>query len=132
MSIEKASCSCGQLVLTYNDVITRTSICHCQACKKRTGSAFGVQVGLKKEKVSIQGTAKQFDRPTDAGPPVHFFFCPNCGLNLYWEIDAMPGAIIAPLGAFENHELLPSPSFSFYEDRMLSWVCLPDSVTEHM
>jgi len=46
MSMEKASCSCGNLVLLYNDAIIRTSICHCHACRKRTGSAFGVQVKL--------------------------------------------------------------------------------------
>jgi hypothetical protein len=131
LSIEKASCSCGNLVLIYNDIITRTSICHCQACKKRTGSAFGVQARLKKAKVSIQGASKKFDRPTDGGAPVHFYFCPNCGSNVYWEIDALPDSIIAPIGAFEN-KALPAPSFSFYEDCMLSWVRLPDSVTEHM
>jgi hypothetical protein len=130
MDSEKATCSCGKLVLIYDDIITRTSICHCRACKKRTGSAFGVQVRLNKENVSIQGEAKQFDRATDAGAPVHFYFCPNCGSNVYWEIDAMPDSIIAPAGAFENHQL-PPPSFSFYEDCMLAWVRLPDSVKVH-
>jgi hypothetical protein len=80
-----------------------------------------VQVRLKKDKVSLQGASKKFDRPTDAGTFVHFYFCSTCGSNVYWEIDALPDSIIAPV-----------PSFSFYEDCMLSWVQLPDSVTEHM
>lgn len=131
MSIEKASCSCGKLILIYDGVISRTSICHCRACKKRTGSAFGVQVRLKKEKVTIQGVSRKFDRLTDEGDFVHFYFCPDCGTNLYWEIDDIPDSIIAPAGAFENPDL-PSPSFSFYEDHMLSWVKLPESIIEHI
>jgi hypothetical protein len=131
MSLEKASCSCGQLVLRYNDTIARTAICHCYACQKRTGSAFGVQVRLKKEKVVIEGKSTKFDRPTDEGDHVHFYFCPVCGATVYWEIDDLPDSIIAPAGAFENHEL-PAPTFSVYEDHMLPWVVLPSTITEHM
>ncbi|MFZ2955644.1 MAG: GFA family protein [Candidatus Ozemobacteraceae bacterium] len=134
MRPEKASCSCGKLVLFYDDEISgklRTSICHCYACRKRTGSAFGTQIRLDKLKVTIEGKGTKFDRPTDEGDHVHFFFCPSCGTTLYWEIDDLPDSISVPIGAFENHNL-PSPTFSVYEDQMLSWVVLPTSITEHM
>ncbi|NLI79233.1 MAG: GFA family protein [Candidatus Riflebacteria bacterium] len=126
-----ASCSCGQLALVYDGVIGRTSICHCHACQKRTGSAFGVQTRLVKANTTIRGKATRFDRPTDEGDHVHFFFCPVCGATVYWEIDDLPDSVIVPLGAFDTRDL-PAPSFSVYEDHRQPWVVLPDSVTEHM
>jgi len=127
----KASCSCGQLALVYEGEITRTSICHCFACQKRTGSVFGVQTRLEKVKVKITGQTTKFDRPTDEGDYVHFYFCPFCGATVYWEIDDFPDSVSVPAGAFDNRDL-PAPVFSVYEDHMRSWVILPGSVTEHM
>lgn len=41
--MQTASCNCGQLSLSVSGDPIRVSVCHCNACQKRTGSAFGVQ-----------------------------------------------------------------------------------------
>ncbi|MGZ3708900.1 MAG: GFA family protein [Bdellovibrionota bacterium] len=127
--IHRASCICGQLSLSYDGEIKRTSICHCFACQRRTGSVFGVQTRLDRTKVKIEGRATKYDRPTDEGDAVHFSFCPVCGSNLFWEVDDLPESIIVGVGAF-NDTNLPSPVFSVYENRKHHWVELPKSVQE--
>jgi hypothetical protein len=127
----KASCSCGQLSLVYEGEITRTSMCHCFACQKRTGSAFGVQTRIEKTKTRISGKATKYDRPTDEGDHVHFYFCPTCGATVYWEIDDLPETVSVAFGAFDTRTL-PGPVFSVYEEQKAPWVILPETVTEHM
>jgi hypothetical protein len=42
-----ACCSCGQLQVTTTGEPVRISVCHCLACQRRTGSAFGVQARFR-------------------------------------------------------------------------------------
>lgn len=130
MGKHQASCSCGQLSLNYDGEITKTSICHCYSCQKRTGSIFGVQTRLVRKNVVINGQATKYDRPTDEGDTVPFYFCPNCGSTVYWEISDYPDFITVAAGMLIQSEL-PAPTFSVYEDRMRPWVVLPDSIVDH-
>lgn len=125
----KASCSCGQLSLTYSDEIKRTSICHCLECQKRTGSVFGVQTRLDGSKTATRGRYTEFQRTGDDGGKVTFRFCPQCGATVFWEIDTLPGSVIVAAGAFANPNL-PAPTFSVYKARKHHWVDIPSSVTD--
>ena len=127
----QASCVCGQLALRYEGEITRTSICHCHACQRRTGSVFGVQVRLTKADTFVKGETTTFKRFGDDGGLITSYFCPQCGSTVFWEIDVLPGSIIAAAGAFADQSL-PAPTFSVYEARMHPWVSLPDEGVEHM
>jgi hypothetical protein len=125
-----ASCSCGQLGLTFDGEIARSSICHCYACQQRTGSVFGVQTRLERSKVKIEGQSTLYNRLTDEGDHVRFYFCPKCGSTVFWEIDDFPQSVCVAIGAFKN-VAYPSPVFSVYEVRKHPWVQLPESITEH-
>lgn len=61
----EATCCCGQLKVIYEGEITKTGICHCLQCQKRTGSAFGVQTRLEKSKVTISGDSTVYQRSGD-------------------------------------------------------------------
>jgi hypothetical protein len=100
---------------------TRVSVCHCWACQRRTGSAFGAQARFPKDAVTVSGTAKTFTRTGDDGGKAAFSFCGDCGSTVYYVIDAMPDDIAIPLGAFASHDL-PAPTFSVYEARRHPWV----------
>jgi hypothetical protein len=126
----QAFCSCGQLSLTYNGEITKTSICHCFECQKRTGSTFGVQTRLEKKDISTQGSSTVYQRTGDSGGVASFHLCPKCGSTVFWEIDKLPGSIIVAIGAFTNSEL-PSPTFMVYGNRKHHWVKLPESAVEY-
>lgn len=126
----QASCCCGQLSLAYHGEITKTSMCHCFECQRRTGSAFGIQTRLESNKVSIEGTSTIFQRKGDSGGTATFHFCPQCGSTVYWELDGIPGSTIVAAGSFTNPEL-PSPTFMVYGNRKHHWVILPDTAVEY-
>lgn len=105
-------------------------MCHCFACQRRTGSAFGAQARWSAESVRVEGKATEWVRVGDEGCRITFRFCATCGSTVYYEIDAMPGVIAVPIGAFADLSL-PAPSFSVYEARKHAWVNVPEGA-EHM
>ncbi len=128
--MRRAQCSCGQLSVETEGEPTRISMCHCIACQRRTGSAFGAQARFADECVRITGTSTTYTRLGDSGHAIHFHFCPTCGSTVYYQLDRAPGAIAIALGAFGD-PTFPAPKVSVYEARKHAWVGMPEDV-EHI
>ena len=129
MPTRTASCSCGQLTVTTTEDPVRVSMCHCLACQRRTGSAFGVQARFRKESVSINGQSTQYVRVADSGNKIAFNFCPACGAIVHYTLEGREELVAVPVGAFADPQF-PAPAFSVYEQHKHSWVALPTNI-EH-
>jgi hypothetical protein len=55
-------CHCGQLRVVTTGEPFVVSICHCLACQRRTGSAFGMQAGFRAGQVKVSGRYRDFSR----------------------------------------------------------------------
>lgn len=130
MSNRFASCSCGQLTAQVVGEPVRVSICHCLACQRRTGSTFGQQAKFRRDQVSVSGVSSEYVRVGDEGPGAKFHFCPTCGSTVYYAPQGQGEYLAIPVGAFADPSF-PTPTFSVYEERMHSWVGLPEGI-EHM
>lgn len=130
MSTRTASCSCGQLTAITSEDPIRVSACHCLACQRRTGSVFGAQARFRTAAVTASGVAKQYVRVGDEGGRAIFNFCPTCGATVYYTIEGAEEYVAIPVGAFAD-PAFPRPTFSVYEERMHSWVQMPQDI-EHM
>jgi hypothetical protein len=126
--VHEASCSCGQLTLTAEGDPIRISMCHCLACQRRTGSAFGIQARFPADRVHVAGRYAEYVRVSDEGEERTFRFCPDCGATVFWT--PAPDAIAVAIGAFAD-PTFPPPTVSVYGSRRRPWVSLPDSVTRH-
>ena len=58
-------------------------MCHCLACQRRTGSAFGMQARWPKDRVDVTGRYTEYVRISDAGGKGTFRFCPDCGATVF-------------------------------------------------
>jgi hypothetical protein len=125
-----ASCSCGQLRLTADGDPVRISVCHCLACKRRTGSAFGVQARFPAERVRTEGTHTDYVRISDEGDARTFSFCPECGATVFYRLDSVPDVVAVPVGAFADPGF-PAPTVAVYESRQHAWAELPSIVDHH-
>lgn len=130
MSHRLASCSCGQLTVRVAGDPVRVSICHCLACQRRTGSAFGQQARFPRGSVSVSGASTAYVRAGDEGPGARFHFCPQCGATVYYEPLGLPDFLAIPVGAFADPGF-PAPTVSVYEERMHRWV-VPPPEAEHL
>jgi hypothetical protein len=125
-----ASCSCGQLTARVDGDPVRISICHCLACQRRTGSAFGEQARFLRGNVSLSGESSEYIRVGDEGSRVRFHFCPRCGSTVYYEPEGLEEFLAIPVGAFADPSF-PPPSVSVYESRMHGWI-VPPAEAEHI
>ena len=128
MSNRTASCSCGQLQVVAAGEPVRISVCHCLACQRRTGSAFGEQARFPSGAVEVQGKSTPYVRTADSGNRITYNFCPACGSTVFYRSEKQPNLIAIPVGAFAD-PAFPAPRVSVYEERKHAWVNLPPSIS---
>jgi hypothetical protein len=92
MATREAACHCGQLHLEAVGDPFSVSICHCLACQRRTGSAFGMQAGFKADQVRVVGRFSDYARISDeADRKEHVFhFCTDCGSQVFYTEPSEP------------------------------------------
>lgn len=131
MTARSASCRCGQLKATVTGDPVRMSVCHCLNCKKRSGSAFAAQARWPDEQVAIEGQSNTFALVSDSGNRATFHFCPECGSDVYYEINGkFDGQVAIPLGAFDDPYFF-TPDYSVWEPRKHDWVEILGDNVEH-
>jgi hypothetical protein len=124
-----AQCSCGRLRAVCNGSPDKVSICHCNECRRRTGSAFGIAAFYPRACVRIEGADKRFRRNSDSGFPVTFHFCPDCGASIWWEPSRKPETVGVAVGAFADPDF-PMPDQSVADELRHDWIGFPDSMTK--
>jgi hypothetical protein len=130
MTTRHAACDCGQLRLEADGEPVAVSICHCLACQRRTGSAFGLQAGYRAEQVRTEGRYTEYSRVSDEEDRQehNFAFCPECGSTVFGtEPEASEEFVVVFVGAFAD-PTFPPPTESGYESRRHPWVGLPDGI----
>ena len=129
MATREAACHCGQLRLQVDGDPFVVSLCHCLACQRRTGSAFGMQAAFTPEQVTVVGSFKDYSRISDeADRKEHVFhFCPECGSQVFYTEPDEPELVVVAVGSFADPSF-PPPTESGYEARRHPWVTLPDTI----
>lgn len=129
MNTRTASCTCGQLKAEASGEPYRVSVCHCLACQRRSGSVFAVQARFLRKDVAVSGQGTEFVRTGDEGSKSRFTFCPRCGDTVFFALEGDNDTIAIPVGAFADPSF-NAPTVSVYEERMHSWVKVPQDM-EH-
>lgn len=75
----------------------------------------------------VSGESNLYIRVGDEGSRASFNFCPNCGATVYFTVEGQEERIAIPIGAFAD-PTFPAPAFSVYEERMHSWVKMPEGI----
>ena len=130
MASRDAACSCGQLRLTAAGDPIRISMCHCLACQRRTGSAFGIQARFQSNQVHVVGRYSDYVRTSDEGEGRTFHFCPDCGATVFYTLSGVPDVVAVPIGAFAE-PTFPPPTISVYESRRHPWVAATAAMEHH-
>jgi len=135
VKIHKASCRCGQLSATYKGPDPeRITLCHCNSCQLRTGTAFSIQARLPRQHVKINGKSTEWTFPDDLEKKpdyrscdsggATFHFCPTCGSTVYWDIHAAPEVVGIAIGTLTD-PTFPAPKISGFEAYAHPWAMKP-------
>ena len=130
MATRDAACSCGQLQVTVQGEPIRISMCHCLACQRRTGSAFGFQARFPSNRVRVEGRYSDYTRTSDEGEERTFHFCPDCGATVFYVLSTDPDVMAVPIGAFADPGF-PPPTVSAYESRRHPWLTITAAMEHH-
>ena len=132
MAGRTAACHCGQLHLDVAGDPVVVSICHCLACQRRTGSAFGLQAVFRAGQVAIRGRFSDYSRISgEADRKEHVFhFCPDCGSQVFHTEPTEPDQVVIAVGTFADPSF-PPPTESGYHFRRHPWIGLPDSIQHY-
>ena len=109
-----AHCCCGSLRAEATGEPALLGVCHCTACQRRTGSAFGVSAYFPKVQVRAEGPSKVYVRGSDSGRKIEQHFCPDCGSTVFWCSESFPDLIGIAFGAFADPSM-PWPPVSVWE-----------------
>lgn len=123
-------CQCGQLRYEAFGAPVRTGICHCRYCQLRTGSAFGLSVYFADENLRVTaGVYKEYSFKTESGRDFTTRFCPECGTNLFWQVEVVPGLTGVAGGSFDPPTFWYDVTRETFTRSSAPFVCLnlPDS-----
>ncbi|HIG40589.1 MAG: GFA family protein [bacterium] len=129
----KGSCRCGSITFEIDKASGPFELCHCNRCRKVSGSSGMAGVGVRTEHFHmLTGTelVKCYTAPLLDSPPVYqVYFCSNCGSPVpnpspdgdWLEIAA--GLFDAPLGA--------KPDKHIYVEFIPHWDTISDSLPRY-
>ena len=124
MTTRSAACCCGQLHLTIEGEPSRSSMCHCLECQRRTGAVISNQARFPREQITFIGKATMWKRTAESGNTLTFYFCPTCGSTVYLENEAFPEFVAVAIGTFADPNF-SAPTVSVWEQTRHPWVSLP-------
>ena len=122
------TCSCGFVKYSINDAPLFTHACHCDDCKKSTGSAFVVHSMILENCFEVmEGELEATTLSTGSGAGYRPFFCKKCGTYIYCKYDMAPGRIIIRTLTLDNSENF-SPQAHIFTRSKVPWITLDDKI----
>ena len=96
-------CLCGKIRYKVNAVPQRIHNCHCDNCRKVTGSAFATNIFVAEDDIMItQGEPKFHSHTADSGNVLVKEFCGNCGSQLFGYGTGRPGVKNIKVGSIDD------------------------------
>ena len=93
-------CMCGAIRYVLKGAPEVVYYCHCNDCKRSTGSAFHVGLVMRTDHVEIVGdTLKGYTKLSDSGNHMTRLFCFKCGSPLFTKDSAAPENIVIKAGS---------------------------------
>ena len=106
MSIFTGSCLCGSVNYKSNSDPLVIQNCHCDQCRKATGSVYLTNLFIKEENFEITGEVNNYTHLSDAGNNMTKYFCPNCGSQVFGKNSGRPEIITIRAGTVNEKDII--------------------------
>ncbi len=117
----EGGCLCGKVRYTSSSKPLTTVACHCTDCRKQSGTAFSIIIGISSDSLTISGDSlRSFDDIGSSGKPIHRFFCNACGSPLYSQVEAAPDVVFLKAGSLDNTDWVEVTA-EIWCDSKVSW-----------
>ena len=120
----KASCLCGKVQIKIGRFTGPYELCHCNRCRKHTGSAFNSVLDSTVDDYEIlsgEENIVSFKAPLiDSQPNYQVWFCNTCGSPLP-DPDPAGDIVEIPAGIIDG-EIEITPDKSVFIEQSFSWI----------
>ena len=117
-------CLCGAVTFETDSEPLGVTYCHCDDCRRATGSAFNVGVGVPASSFRLKGETKGYESTNDEGHTKLREFCPNCGSQLFTRY---PDIVFIKAGTLDNADGL-QPTREIWTEMAVPWAEIPDGL----
>ncbi len=126
--IRTGRCLCGKVRYECFSNPEGATYCHCDDCRRTTGSAFnvGVCVPISGFKI-ISGEVKGFTKTADSGNQLTREFCPDCGSPLFTRSPVHPDYVYIKAGSFDNPNIV-HPKDQIWATKRVPWAEIDSSL----
>ena len=124
-------CLCGQVRYEVTSEPLRTVNCHCDDCRRVTGSAFVTNVFVNGDDLKIvQGTGSQFEHTANSGKARMKEFCGNCGSQLFSYGPSRPDMKAVKVGSIDDASFV-KPTANLFTSRALNCTHIDAALTNY-
>jgi len=103
------------------------ALCHCNDCRKITGSTYSTNIVVPDDGFKVQGTPKTISKTADGGNEITSHFCGDCGSTLFRTSKTFGENKVVKAGVMDDADALDKakPGAELYKENKVGWV--PDT-----
>jgi hypothetical protein len=99
-------CLCGAVRYSYEGSVAKAVYCHCSDCRRTTGSAFNVGLGVSAAGLSVTGALERFTKCGDSGTELTRHFCGACGSPLFTTSPKHAQTVFLKAGSLDDSSVV--------------------------
>ncbi len=123
MSKIKGGCLCGKIRYESTSKPLVSAACHCTHCRKQSGTAYSVIIGVTSDSLAISGDSlSTFNDIGSSGQAVERNFCSTCGSSLFSR-GSREDILYIKAGSLDNSDWV-KPNVEIWCDSQVSWSTL--------
>ena len=114
-------CLCGHVMYEYSGSVGPANYCHCEDCRRCTGSAFNIGVRFNLAEFHITaGGPKGFTKRGESGSELTRHFCPECGSPIFTSSPKHPDYVYVKAGTLDDPTVV-RPTHQSWVASAVSW-----------
>ncbi len=121
-------CLCGKVTYSLLSEPARMAQCHCDHCRRSTGTGHQSLAFFNKNDVNIEGSTSSYTTTSDSGVKMTRHFCPECGSRLYGTNSAATSIVSIAVGCVDDSSWY-EPQAILYNKRKPHWDHMDESVS---
>ena len=129
MSVFSGKCLCGNVSYQCHSEPKAIFNCHCEDCRRATGSVFGTNLFVPENEVEISGEVSSYSHISDSGSTMTKRFCPNCGSLLFGSNSAKPNVVSIRAGTVDQLALI-KPQINLFMDKKVPSTSIDENLKQ--
>ena len=124
-------CLCGSVAYECVGPVGPAHYCHCEDCRRHTGSAFNVGVRVSAAAFRItRGRPSSFTKRADSGNELTRHFCLGCGSPIYTSSPVHPEHVYVKAGTLDDPTVV-RPELQVWSASAVPWCRIADGLPAH-